>query len=1281
MLAGADPYTDAYLDVYGIPFPLANLDLKYEILVNGTWTDITGFVFWGTDTVIGVPMQDETSQATFTQATFMVNNADGRFSQENPAGAYYPWIARNIQLRISVGMDYVGASSYSGYRFWGEATSWIPGQDSSGNYQYAAVMACGVLRRFNQGAKIGSALRRYYSKLIGDPRFPYGAWPGEDSGSATEIGSMVTGVPGMTFTGTPQFASSTAFGGSDPIPITAGSAWHGLTLAAESPPSAGSLTENSPGTYTWTCPPGVTSVSVANVGAGGGGGFAATTYAAGGGGGGAGESAANSSVAVTADATYTYVVPAGGAPGTTVAPGSAGVNATFTGDSVTVTAHGGHGGTNGGSSGGSGGAGGSGSVAPTHHNGGAGGAGSTNAMSVHTQTVTGKAGGSGGGTGIITGVTTASWTAPFGTATVDVTSCTGAGGGGGGGGGVEGGGNGGGGGAFSAGTVNVTPGTAYAPYAGNGGSGGDGGGPSVLGAPGNTGGPSAFTGDSGSNASAGGGGGGATGGGGGGGEGGSVGGGTGNPGGQSGNGAASSSAHGGGGGGGGGAGNASATGDTGANGSGRAPGAATLSGGGAKGGSGKILPPGGGQAAGSTGYANGGGGGGGGAASDSPSFYDGTNGGGGAPGSVTWTWTNDAPTGGGGGSSGGTSAAGNSGLNTGAGGAAVTGGGAGGNMDTGGATPGGGGGGQDPAGSAPGAGAPGQVSFSWNGGSVSPVPANYLRFLLDVPLAGETDGAVIARAVCFGDVARLDVVYHTAAGGSLEFIGYDSSSSTIFDSGSQAFTADGTPLLVSASVQSPDGTTVNWALQATDQLGNVTSFTGTVSGYAIGNASDVYVNPNGTLTAAAVGWVTAQNYCDPIADMGLLISGYNGELMADRLSRLCGEEGFGFTLIGADTDTPQLGPQQDDTFVNVLQSCMDADRGILFEPADAFGLTYRTRLNMCGQSPAVILDWSAGQLAAPAPAPVTDDQQTRNDITLTRNGGSSVTAVLNDGSAMSVSDPPNGVGDYTYSLTVFLYQDSQLANMSQWMLTVGTVPGARYPALAEDLSRADVQSLTSVIPALGHGDWVQVVSPPSQLTPGPIDQLLWGWTETLNSKKWTFAYNLVPEAPYSSGPQVLNVNPDFATGDTTGWNGFNGTIAYDGSPPGTPPQPQACVLTPNGSSDVCALEGDPTDQFTVVPSAQYLAEAWVYTAGASLTELGFDWHDASSGYLSTTSAGTAVSAGQWTHLSAILTSPDASTGVTYGIIRVGRNGRGSAVSSGDTLEATAIQCIYPTSVW
>ena len=141
-----------------------------------------------------------------------------------------------------------------------------------------------------------------------------------------------------------------------------------------SPAQAQSYPAN--GTYSWTCPPGVTSISVVATGAGGGAGGASSAQYPGGGGGG-GESAGNTALTVVPGDVYTIVVGAGGAGGGSNANGVAGGNTTFAlGGTTLITANGGAGGVKGGSaSGGAGGSPGSGSTNPWHWPGGYGGGG------------------------------------------------------------------------------------------------------------------------------------------------------------------------------------------------------------------------------------------------------------------------------------------------------------------------------------------------------------------------------------------------------------------------------------------------------------------------------------------------------------------------------------------------------------------------------------------------------------------------------------------------------------------------------------------------------------------------------------------------------------------------------------------------------------------------------------------------------------------------------------------------------------------------------------------
>ena len=272
-----------------------------------------------------------------------------------------------------------------------------------------------------------------------------------------------------------------------------------------------------------------------------------------------------------------------------------------------------------------------------------------------------------------------------------------------------------------------------------------------------------------------------------------------------------------------------------------------------------------------------------------------------------------------------------------------------------------------------------------------------MRFCLEIDSAGSEDGAVLLRAVTYGTITTLDVIYNTASGGELTLKGY-TGGTTYFTS--TAITGiNGIPLYVDVELNA-SGANAGYVFAAIEPGASsaYATETGTVDTVSIGYVSDIYVDPAGAVTdsGTTLGWVTAQTYADTLVNLSPIVNGYAGELAADRIERLCTQQGIGFELVGTDTDTPQMGPQQDDTFVNVIQSCCDLDRGQLFETRDQLGVGYRTRVNMQGQSPAFLADYSLAMLAGSL-EPTDDDQLSRNDITVTRNGGASSTATLTSG--------------------------------------------------------------------------------------------------------------------------------------------------------------------------------------------------------------------------------------------------------------------------------------------
>ncbi|HXJ27549.1 MAG TPA: hypothetical protein VNH17_17680, partial [Streptosporangiaceae bacterium] len=289
--------------------------------------------------------------------------------------------------------------------------------------------------------------------------------------------------------------------------------------------------------------------------------------------------------------------------------------------------------------------------------------------------------------------------------------------------------------------------------------------------------------------------------------------------------------------------------------------------------------------------------------------------------------------------------------------------------------------------------------------------------------------------------------------------------------------------------------------------------------------TQVLVNPDGALSGTAVGHLLLQYDFESLGALsgagnaGLgPVSGWNQEKIGHRFGRLCTEQGLQYTLIGdvehGVSTSAQMGPQPDGKILDVLQQLEDLDGGLLCENPALFGLEYRARADMVAQPPALIADYSLAQVSPPF-QPVEDDQLTRNIVTVSRVNGSSVT-VRDVTSPMSALDPPDGVGEYAYSLTVNAFADSQLAGVAARILTQGTVDEYRYPQVSFQLARPSVRELMGQLTQLGDGDRVRVLSPPGFLGVGTIDLLALGFTMTITSATVAITLNCVPESPFES---------------------------------------------------------------------------------------------------------------------------------------------------------------------
>lgn len=253
-------------------------------------------------------------------------------------------------------------------------------------------------------------------------------------------------------------------------------------------------------------------------------------------------------------------------------------------------------------------------------------------------------------------------------------------------------------------------------------------------------------------------------------------------------------------------------------------------------------------------------------------------------------------------------------------------------------------------------------------------------------------------------------------------------------------------------------------------------------------------------------------------------SGYDGEIIGDRLTRLATEEGVLLSVASRDGADTALGPQHPDKLMDLFWEAEAADMGFLYEERTRAALSYRTRTTLYNQSPALTLSYS--QLVTPFET-VDDDRYLRNDRTATRELGSSARAVLESGT-LSIQDPPNGVGLYDDTTTVNVHSDDQLNDVAGWLLHLGTVDEARYPQIRILIHK--YPALIDDVCRLKPGDIICITDLPDFLPPGPVYLMVEGGMEEIRALEWSVTLVCSPGSPWN----VIELNDDDARLDTDG---------------------------------------------------------------------------------------------------------------------------------------------------
>lgn len=155
------------------------------------------------------------------------------------------------------------------------------------------------------------------------------------------------------------------------------------------------------------------------------------------------------------------------------------------------------------------------------------------------------------------------------------------------------------------------------------------------------------------------------------------------------------------------------------------------------------------------------------------------------------------------------------------------------------------------------------------------------------------------------------------------------------------------------------------------------------------------------------------------------MTGHAGELSGTRFARLCTEESVPFDVAGSDVAAYSMGAQTTTTLLNLLRECEAASEGVIVERRTGeLGLDLLTSRE--NQTVALTLNYATGQVSPPL-EPTDDDQRTRNDVTVTRDGGSSGHFVDEDGPLGVIA-----VGRYDEGVTLNLETDDQAVQHASW---------------------------------------------------------------------------------------------------------------------------------------------------------------------------------------------------------------------------------------------------------
>lgn len=276
-------------------------------------------------------------------------------------------------------------------------------------------------------------------------------------------------------------------------------------------------------------------------------------------------------------------------------------------------------------------------------------------------------------------------------------------------------------------------------------------------------------------------------------------------------------------------------------------------------------------------------------------------------------------------------------------------------------------------------------------------------------------------------------------------------------------------------------------------------------------------------------------YTDPNFDLGftgvapksnvLALDGYTTEEAGGRAGRICDEQSIPILVVGS--GSPGMGPQPIGTVSEILGECEDAALAVLGEYE--LGLSYVTAAARYNQPVTMTVDLAAYRVRSgdeeQVLAPTYDDQNTITESTVTRPDGSF---------AIIPASRPRSNLPYEDSVTANLADDDQVVQLAAARANRGSIDQMRWPGTPIDLAAnpdliAAWQQATAV-PGLGR---IVRTGLPAGHAPYDIDELVDGWSETLERRRWKVSYSGQPAAAYDVGQYDDGRSRYGAAGTTT----------------------------------------------------------------------------------------------------------------------------------------------------